>query len=316
MQIGFNLPVSGPMATPAIMAETARLGEELGFDYLTMTDHVALPDTSTPGYPYSESGAFYSPDPGHRVEQLTAAAWVAAKTAMIRIVLAVMVVPHRPAVLAAKMLSTIDVLSEGRLTVGIGAGWLKPEIDAVATTPFAERGAVTDEYLDAFRVIWTQDRPVFHGKYTRLDGLLLDPKPVQSPYPPIWVGGEGGPSMRRAARIGDAWYPIGTNNAHPLDTLPRLTAGIARLRSLTEKAGRDPAAVGVVYRIKRHGHAAPPASDGNRRLFTNGIDAVIEDVHALRAAGVTAMDFDFEGRDAVRAHEEMRRFRDEVMDRL
>ena len=298
------------------MAETARLGEELGFDYLTMTDHVALPDTSTPGYPYSESGAFYSPDPGHRVEQLTAAAWVAAKTAMIRIVLAVMVVPHRPAVLAAKMLSTIDVLSEGRLTVGIGAGWLKPEIDAVATTPFAERGAVTDEYLDAFRVIWTQDRPVFHGKYTRLDGLLLDPKPVQSPYPPIWVGGESGPSMRRAARIGDAWYPIGTNNAHPLDTLPRLTAGIARLRSLTEKAGRDPAAVGVVYRIKRHGHAAPPASDGNRRLFTNGIDAVIEDVHALRAAGVTAMDFDFEGRDAVRAHEEMRRFRDEVMDRL
>ena len=314
MQIGFNLPVSGPMATPAIMAETARLGEELGFDYLTMTDHVALPDTSTPGYPYSESGAFYSPDPGHRVEQLTAAAWVAAKTAMIRIVLAVMVVPHRPAVLAAKMLSTIDVLSEGRLTVGIGAGWLKPEIDAVATTPFAERGAVTDEYLDAFRVIWTQDRPVFHGKYTRLDGLLLDPKPVQSPYPPIWVGGESGPSMRRAARIGDAWYPIGTNNAHPLDTLPRLTAGIARLRSLTEKAGR--AAVGVVYRIKPHGHAAPPASDGNRRLFTNGIDAVIEDVHALRAAGVTAMDFDFEGRDAVRAHEEMRRFRDEVMDRL
>ncbi len=310
------MQVRGQMATPAIMAETARLGEELGFDYLTMTDHVALPDTSTPGYPYSESGAFYSPDPGHRVEQLTAAAWVAAKTAMIRIVLAVMVVPHRPAVLAAKMLSTIDVLSEGRLTVGIGAGWLKPEIDAVATTPFAERGAVTDEYLDAFRVIWTQDRPVFHGKYTRLDGLLLDPKPVQSPYPPIWVGGESGPSMRRAARIGDAWYPIGTNNAHPLDTLPRLTAGIARLRSLTEKAGRDPAAVGVVYRIKRHGHAAPPASDGNRRLFTNGIDAVIEDVHALRAAGVTAMDFDFEGRDAVRAHEEMRRFRDEVMDRL
>ncbi|MBN8901972.1 MAG: LLM class flavin-dependent oxidoreductase, partial [Rhodospirillales bacterium] len=89
MQIGFNLPVSGPMATPAIMAETARLGEALGFDYLTMTDHVALPDTSTPGYPYSESGAFYSPDPGHRVEQLTAAAWVAAKTETIRITLAV-----------------------------------------------------------------------------------------------------------------------------------------------------------------------------------------------------------------------------------
>ncbi|MBN8874594.1 MAG: TIGR03619 family F420-dependent LLM class oxidoreductase [Rhodospirillales bacterium] len=316
MQIGFNLPVSGPMATPAIMAETARLGEALGFDYLTMTDHVALPDTSTPGYPYSESGAFYSPDPGHRVEQLTAAAWVAAKTETIRITLAVMVVPHRPAAITAKMLATIDVLSGGRLTVGIGAGWLKPEIDAIATTPFAERGAVTDEYLDAFRVIWTEDRPVFHGKYTHVDGLLFDPKPVQTPYPPIWVGGESGPSMRRAARIGDAWYPIGTNNAHLLDTRPRLVAGIARLRKLTEAAGRDPASVGVVYRIKRHGHAAPPASDGERRLFTNGIDAVIEDIHALRELGVTALDFDFEGRDAARAHEEMRRFRVEVMDRL
>lgn len=316
MQIGFNLPVSGPMATPAIMAETARLGEAIGFDYLTMTDHVALPDTSTPGYPYSESGEFYSPDPGHRLEQLTAASWVAAKTEKIRIVLAVMVVPHRPALVAAKMLSTIDVLSGGRLVVGIGAGWLKVELDAVATTPFAERGAVTDEYLDAFRAVWTQEKPVFHGKYVHVDGLLLDPKPVQKPYPPIWVGGESGPSMRRAARIGDAWYPIGSNNAHLLDTLPRLTAGVARLRKLTEAAGRDPASVGVVYRIKRHGHAAPPASDGNRRLFTNGLDNVIADIHALREIGVTAVDFDFEGRDAVKAQAEMRRFRTEVLDRL
>jgi probable F420-dependent oxidoreductase len=316
MQIGFNLPVSGPMATPAILAETAHLGEALGFDYLTTTDHIALPDTETPGYPYSETGAFYSPDPGHRLEQLAATAWVAAKTERIRLVLAVMVVPHRPAVLAAKTLATIDVLSGGRLTVGIGAGWLKSELDVVATTPFAERGAVTDEYLDAFRAIWTQERPGFSGKYTRFDGLLMDPKPVQKPYPPIWVGGESGPSMRRAARIGDAWYPIGSNNAHLLDTLPRLTAGIARLRRLTEAAGRDPAAVGVTYRVKRHGHAAPPATDGNRRLFSNGIDNVIADIHALREIGVTALDFDFEGRDAARAQAEMRRFRTEVMDRI
>jgi probable F420-dependent oxidoreductase len=316
MQIGFNLPVSGPMATAQIMAETARLGEELGFEYLTMTDHVALPDTSTPGYPYSETGEFYSPDPGNRLEQLTAAAWVAAKTSKICVVLAVMVVPHRPALVAAKMLSTIDVLSGGRLVVGVGAGWLKVELDAVATTPFAERGAVTDEYLDAFRAVWTQDRPVFHGKYVQVDGLLMDPKPVQKPYPPIWVGGESGPSMRRAARIGDVWYPIGSNNAHLLDTLPRLTAGIARLRKLTAEAGRDPTKVGIAYRIKRHGHAAPPASDGNRRLFTNGIDNVIADIHALREIGVTALDFDFEGRDAQKAQAEMRQFRTEVMDRL
>jgi probable F420-dependent oxidoreductase len=212
MQIGFNLPVSGPMAEPAAMARMARLGEELGFDYLTLTDHIALPDTSVPGYPYSESGAFYSPEPGHRHEQLIAAAFVAARTERIRLVLAVLVVPHRPAVLAAKMLTTLDVLSGGRLTVGVGAGWLQAEFDAVVTTPFAERGAVTDEYLDTFRALWTEDRPRIAGKYVRYGGLVFDPKPVQRPHPPIWVG---------CARSEDSFQWAGKNGFN-LMTLPYL----------------------------------------------------------------------------------------------
>ncbi|MEA2772866.1 MAG: hypothetical protein QOD93_5828 [Acetobacteraceae bacterium] len=316
MQIGFNLPVSGPMASPEVIANIAQLGESLGFDYLTLTDHIALPDTSTPGYPYSTTGEFYTPDPGHRVEQLTTAAWVAAKTSKIRIVLAVMVVPHRPAVVTSKMLATIDVLSGGRLVIGIGAGWLKVELDAVSTTPFAERGAVTDEYMDAMRTIWTQEKPVFHGKYVHIDGLLTDPKPVQKPYPPIWVGGESGPSMRRAARIGDAWYPIGSNNAHLLDTLPRLTGGIARIREMTKVAGRDPAAMGVVYRVKRHGQPAPAATDGNRKLFTGTVANTIEDIAAVKEIGVTALDFDFEGRNAVKSADDMKKFHHEVLCRI
>jgi probable F420-dependent oxidoreductase len=316
MQIGFNLPVSGPMASAEVMANIAQLGESLGFDYLTLTDHVALPDTSTPGYPYSTTGEFYTPDPGHRVEQLTTAAWIAAKTSKIRIVLAVMVVPHRPAVVTSKMLATIDVLSGGRLVVGIGAGWLKVELDAVSTTPFAERGAVTDEYMDAMRTIWTQDKPVFHGKYVHIDGLLTDPKPLQKPYPPIWVGGESGPSMRRAARIGDAWYPIGSNNAHLLDTLPRLTAGIARMREMTKAAGRDPAAMGIVYRVKRHGQPAPAATDGNRKLFTGTVANTIEDIAAVKEIGVTALDFDFEGREATKSAADMKKFHIEVLSRI
>src|SRR5262249_62249890 len=123
----------------------------------------------------------------------------AAVTRRLRLVLGVMVVPHRPAVLTAKMLATIDVLSGGRLVVGIGAGWLKAEFDAVVTTPFAERGAVTDEYLAAFRALWTETKPKIDGKYVHHDGLLLEPKPVQQPYPPIWVGGESGPSLRPPA---------------------------------------------------------------------------------------------------------------------
>jgi probable F420-dependent oxidoreductase len=316
MQFGFNLPNSGALAMPDIMSRIAREGEALGYDYLTVTDHVVLPDMAEPGYPYSESGAFYSTDSAHRHEMLTLAAWLAAVTARVRLVLAVLVVPHRPAVLAAKQLATIDVLSGGRLTVGIGAGWLKAEFDAVVTTPFAERGAVTDEYVAAFRTLWTEKKPVIAGRYIHYDGLLLEPKPVQEPHPPIWVGGESGPSLRRAARLGDAWYPIGSNNAHLLDSLPRYRAGIERLRQATEAAGRKRDAVALTYRVKRTGDAVPPlASDGERRLFSGSDAAIIDDIRALRGLGVTAIDFDFERPEESAVIAEMRAFRERVLAR-
>src|ERR1700732_5342626 len=176
MQFGFNLPNSGALAQPDIMARVAVEGEALGYDYLTVTDHVTLPDMAEPGHPYSESGPFYSTDSAHRHEMLTLAAYLAGITKRLRLVLAVLVVPHRPAVLAAKQLSTIDVLSGGRLTVGIGAGWLKAEFDAVVTTPFAERGAVTDEYIAAFRRLWTEEKPAIDGKYVQYDNIAFRPQ--------------------------------------------------------------------------------------------------------------------------------------------
>ena len=317
MQIGFNLPNSGPLSAVASMTEIARQGEAMGFDYLTMTDHVVLPDTKVPGYPYSESGEFYEDAPTERHEQLIGMAWVAAKTERIRLVAAVLVVPHRPAVLAAKMLATLDVLSGGRLVVGIGAGWLKTEFDAVVTTPFPERGAVTDEYIDAFRVLWTEASPKFSGRYTKFDGVVLEPKPVQRPHPPIWVGGEGPAALRRAARVGDAWYPIGSNNAHLLDTLPRLDAGIARLRKAVAAQGRDAGSVGVAFRVKRYGAAVPPvASDDQRRLFSGSEADITADFRALRDLGVTAIDIDFGRPDAAAVIAEMRRFKQAVIDRI
>jgi len=296
------------------MGRIAREGEALGYDYLTVTDHVVLPDMAEPGYPYSESGAFYSIDSAHRHEMLTLAAWLGAITTRLRLVLAVLVVPHRPAVLAAKQLATIDVLSGGRLTVGIGAGWLKPEFDAVVTTPFAERGAVTDEYVAAFKRLWTEKKPVIAGRYVRCDGLLLEPKPLQKPHPPIWVGGESGPSLRRAARFGDAWYPIGTNNAHSLDSLPRYRAGIARLRRATEAAGRARDAVALTYRVKQYGGAIPArASDGERRLFSGSDADIVGDIRALGELGVGAIDFDFERPDPAAVITAMRAFKERVL---
>jgi probable F420-dependent oxidoreductase len=319
MQIGFNLPMSGPLAEPEILGRIAQEGEAMGFDYMTLTDHVVLPKSTgaTPGYPYSESGAFYEGAPARRHEQLTTAAYVAAKTARIRLVTAILVVPHRPAVLAAKQLATIDVLSGGRLTVGIGAGWLESEFDAVVATPFKERGAVTDEYLAAFRALWTEAAPRFAGRYVKFDNIVFEPKPLQRPHPPIWVGGESGPSLKRAARFGHSWYPIGSNQKNPYDTLPRYRAGIARLRQLAGEAARDPASVGLAYRVKRYGAVVPPkATDGERRLFSGGDADIVGDLKALRDLGVGALDVDVERKGADATLAEMRRFQDQVVSRL
>ena len=317
MQIGFNLPNTGALSAPDVMTDIAQQGEKLGFDYLTITDHVVLPNLDAPGYPYSESGEFSSASPMQRHEQLTMTAFIAAKTQRIRLVLAVIVVPHRQPVLAAKMLATIDVLSGGRLVVGIGAGWLKAEFDAVVTTPFAERGKVTDEYMDAFRALWTQPEPAFTGKYISFQNIVLEPKPVQKPHPPIWVGGESNPSMRRAARIGDAWYPIGTNKDAMFDTLELYAAGIVKLRKLTLDAGRPENAVAPAYRVKRYGAGVKPiGSDGNRRLFSGSDTQLLNDLRALRDLGVQAVDIDFERPTAPELLAEMHRFKHEILSRL
>src|SRR5262245_21071146 len=263
MLIGFNAPTAGPLSAADELAKIVIAAEAMGFDYATFSDHVVIPTSIAAEYPYSASGEFPSGTRGERHEQLTEIAWIAAKTTRLRLVTSVMVVPHRPAVLTAKILSTIDVLSGGRLTVGIGAGWLKEEFEAIDAPDFAARGKVTDEYLDAFIELWSNDDPQFAGEHVRFSNIVFAPKPVQKPNPPIWVGGESGPALRRTARIGDAWYPIGTNPANLVDSIPRFKANIAKLQKLTAEAGRNPKAVGVAMRCTMHGEKVPAtATDG------------------------------------------------------
>ena len=140
----------------------------------------------------------------------------------------------------------------------------------VAVTPFAARGAVTDEY--AFRTLWTEAMPRLDGDWVKFGEIRFEPKPVQQPHPADLGRLRERAGVARAARLGDAWYPIGSNNRHLLDTLPRYRAGIERLRRFTAEAGRDPATVALTYRVKRYGEAVPDrASDGERRLFSGGL---------------------------------------------
>jgi probable F420-dependent oxidoreductase len=313
MQIGCSAPTSGPLIAPDSLVRIATEAEQIGFDYVTVSDHIMIPTSIASRYPYSESGEFPSGAAAERLEQLTAATFIAASTSRLRIVTSVMVVPHRPAVLTAKILATLDYLSRGRLTLGIGAGWCEEEFVAIGAPAFAERGTVTDEWMAVCRELWTAEHPSFNGTYVKFSEVLFPPKPVQRPIP-IWVGGESGPALRRTAAYGDAWYPIGTNPKFPMDTLARYKAGVARLRTMTEKAGRNPSAVGLAYRVSSNPEAQPKGTvDGERKLFTGGAADYASDIRALAEVGVSAFDFGLFGPTLATTLDNMRRFRDEVI---
>jgi probable F420-dependent oxidoreductase len=240
--------------------------------------------------------------------------FVAAATSRIRLLTSVMVLPHRPPVLAAKMLSTVDVLSKGRLTVGLGVGWMAEEIALLDGPAFADRGRAADEYIQAFRNLWTEDRPRFQGNHVKFDGLKFFPKPVQFPHPPLWIGGEAKAARRRAGRIGDGWYPVGNNPRAPFDTPARYAAGLADVTTAAEVAGRDPASIArALFAIWYKLGEAEAAPDGGRRFFTGSAADILEDIDAYQNAGLEHLVIGGESGDLAHCLERMRRFEADVM---
>ena len=155
MKYGLTVPNRGPLATPDTLGTLARRGEELGFDSIQTGDHIVVPKSISSPYPYSPGGEFPGAANGEAMEQLTLLSFLAGQTQRIRLVTSVIIVPHRNPLVAAKVLATLDVLSKGRVIVGVGAGWMKEEFEALGLPPFEERGAVTDEYIRAFKELWT-----------------------------------------------------------------------------------------------------------------------------------------------------------------
>src|SRR5262249_26301626 len=151
------------------------------------------------------------------------------------------------------------------------------------------------------------------GRYVRFSDIAFAPSPVQKPHPPLLVGGESEPALRRAARLGDGWYPIGANPQFPLDTLSRYPARVDQLRAPLREAGREPASVTLGYRCAQHGEGvAPNAADGERRLFAGSSADIANDLRALRDLGVSQVDFGLLGPTLDACFLNMRRFTDEV----
>ena len=312
MEFGFYLPNSGAGAEPDALADIAKLGDRLGFYCVVMPDHILQPNQVNSTYPYSLTGdilaAGQSGD-GEWPEQVTTLAYLAGVTERIRLVTSVMIIPYRNPILTAKMLSTLDMLSKGRLIPGAGVGWMKEEFELLNTEPFAERGAVTNEYLRAFIELWTNDNPKFEGKYVNFSDITFLPKPVQKPYPPIWIGGQSKPAIRRAAQIGDCWHPVGAIPAAPLEP-EELAENLVLLHQYAEKAGRDPAIIQVSVKAPLYDAGD---SSGPRRRFSGRSDEVRQDVQTYADVGVTHLIFDFRTGDPKQTEDRMAQFSEEVM---
>ena len=230
MRFGFVLPNNIGVEDPHSVIELGVLAEELGFDSVWVNHHVLHL-----GYVKERLGTRPYQD------ALVTLTWLAAQTSRIRLGTSVLVMPYLHPMVLAKELATLDQLSRGRLIVGLGAGSL-PEENAALGVPYETRGAYCNEFLQVLRALWTDDVASFDGEYFHFDNLCSSPKPLQQPHPPIMVGGNRPPALRRAARFGDGWHPM---NVSPDGAARRLET----LREQAKAAGREQVPTAVQVRL-------------------------------------------------------------------
>ncbi len=218
------------MLRPEQMSAVAQRAEQLGFESVWVAEHLVFPTAIRSRYPYGAGGVPPINPATPLLDPLLVLMQVAARTERIRLGTNVYILPLRHPVAVARMAMTLDLLSNGRLTFGVGLGWLAEEFDAVGVD-FASRGARTREYVRAIRTLWTEPEPSFEGRYVSFGPLRFEPKPVQKPHPPLIFGGESAAALRRAAALGDGWYGVGHTPA---------SAGAQgeRLQALLAAAGR------------------------------------------------------------------------------
>jgi probable F420-dependent oxidoreductase len=297
MRFGIWLPNCRHLATPETIRGAAVRAEALGYDSVWVSDHVVVPRANVANF----GTTIFDP--------LITLAVVAGATSRVRLGTTVLIVPYRQAVVTAKMVSSLDALSGGRVILGVGAGWVAAE-SAMLGVPFAERGPMTDEYLRAMQELWTSASPSFSGKYVQFHDLHFEPKPVQRPLP-IWVGGHGKASLRRAAELGAAWHPI---NRSP----DELRAGVAELVRLSKARGRAiPPALTLRndVRILRAGESAPASAHAGR-VIAGEPAAVADQITDLAACGVEELVLELLAADGPELDAQMAAFAERVRPRV
>jgi len=274
MRIGFGAPVAGAWATPGYLTAFARLAEDAGYASLWSFQRLLVPE-----------GSGMEPTYQSVLDPMVALGYLAASTARIRLGVATICLPFVSPVVLAKQAATVDVLSGGRLDLGLGIGWMPEEFVATGAST-ARRGARAAEFLAVLRTLWADEVSSYDGEFYTVPAGRQDPRPVQKPGPPVLLGGMSRPAMERAGRIGDGW--ITSSRAD----LSQISAGIAVIREAASAAGRDPSALRILCRGVVRAGEEEKGPDGGRRLLSGSFAQIREDAAWLGEQGVTELFYD------------------------
>ena len=305
MNIGISIPRSPDAEGIRRFVQRA---EELGFESVLAGDHIVLPTGGTNQYPYTADGSFSRPPDEPFLETMTMLGYMAACTSSIKLGSTVIILPYRNPVVQAKMFASLDVLSGGRMICGVGVGWLEKEFETLGV-PYDQRGPMSDEFLEIFRLLWTEKAPEFHGRYYDIEGIQFEPKPVQRPHIPIWVGGHTRRALRRTAKYGDCWHTTRQTPDFVAQNLPYL-------REQMERAGRDPSSISIS--LKRSLHFTDMGAAEGIGVRTGGAvvgntQEVIDDLYYCRELGIDQLTYDFRVDGIGACIEVMERLADRVL---
>lgn len=271
------------------LAAAARRMDELGYWGVGIPDHIAFPanDANT------AIGATW-PD------NLVLAAYLAGQTETLRLVFYSLVLPYRNPIQLAKQIATLDAVSSGRTQLSVSSGWLEDEFETLGV-PFAERGAMTDEYLRAIKELWTSERPTFHGKYVSFDDLVFEPKCAQRPHVPILVGGSGPRPLRRVVEMADGWAPM-------VASLDEIGAGIDAVKGAVRARGGEPEALDFMFNLTigsddpavrdALAHVTGSSSRGAAKAAEGILGEALGALRAYAAVGITQVMISFDWDDA------------------
>ena len=305
MKFGIGIPNMGAKAQHVDMMRLARLAQELKFDSIWLGDHVFMPYHSEPLYPYHSSGRLGMQPTENIFEPLITLAFMGGAVDVPKLGISVLIIPYRNPVVTAKMVATLDVLSGGRVILGAGVGWMREEFEILGAS-YQDRGSVTDEYIQIYKELCTADEPYFQGKHYQVSNIGFFPKPLQKPYPPVWIGGYTRAALRRTALLGDGWQP---SNIDP----PTLADKLTVLRRLCDQMGRDFSTIELSTRVGNVGIGDVVRTDGGRIALLSGApQQIIDGIRRYEEVGVSHMLLDIRGDTIDEMAPNLERFAEEV----